>query len=103
MQLKPLWLKFQFNFNFKTLGCRPNRPQGWSIATTLENPGLFKTCAMHPGYVSGISAIAAKTRRCAVSSGVIFERGQRFLGHNFTHSEHFKKTKYVVQTFFLFF
>ena len=70
---------FNFNFNFKvkvkvkvkvkSLGCRPNRPQGGSIATPLENPGLFKTCAMHPGYVSETFAIAAKSRRYAVPFG----------------------------------
>jgi len=64
---------------------------------------------MHPGSVSEIPAIAAKSRRCAVPSGrvttrakkaarfstspsgVIFESGQSFLGHNFTGSEHLRK------------
>jgi len=75
---------------------------------------------MHPGYVSGISAIAAKSRRCAVpsgrvttraknarfstsSSGVIFESGQSFLGHNFTHSDHFKKPNTLCKLSFCFF
>jgi len=51
----------------------------------------------------GLQPAQKNARFSTSSSGVIFERGQRFLGHNFTHSEHFKKTKYVVQTFFLFF
>ncbi|WP_413529683.1 hypothetical protein [Rahnella inusitata] len=70
-------------------------------------PTLFHTRAMHTCYVSATTVIAAKSRRCAVPfarvttrakkarfstspSGVIFERGQSFLGHNFTHSDQFK-------------
>jgi hypothetical protein len=37
----PFKFKFKFNFKVKTLGCHPNWPQGWLIAATLKNPGLF--------------------------------------------------------------
>jgi hypothetical protein len=37
---------------------------------------LFQTRAMHPGYVSAASAIAAKSRRCAVPSGRVTTRAK---------------------------
>jgi hypothetical protein len=42
---------------------------------------------------SGYNPRIKHARFSTSSSGVIFERGQSFLGHNFTHSDHFKKTK----------
>ena len=70
-------INFKVKVKVKSLGCRPNRPQGGSIATPLENPGLFKTCAMHPGYVSETFAIAAKSRRYAVPFARVTTRANK--------------------------
>ena len=99
---------------------RPNWPKGRVNARPLDSrvfikhvpciPAMFQKLPLLPQNPAaarcppvGLQPAQKNARFSTSSSSVIFESGQSFLGHNFTHSDHFKKPNTLCKLSFCFF